>query len=99
MANTAFHHFRQKGAGHLVGISSIIALRGSRVSPVYSASKAFVSNYLQGLRWRIAKLGLPIAVTDIKPGYVETAMISERNSKFFFWVASSQKAELSKIAL
>lgn len=92
MANASFHHFRQKGAGHLVGISSIIALRGSRVSPAYSASKAFVSNYLQGLRWQIAKLGLPIAVTDIKPGYVETAMIRERNSKFFFWVASPQKA-------
>ncbi len=91
MANVALHYFRQKGTGHLVGISSIIALRGSNRSPAYSASKAFVSNYLQGIRWQIVKLGMPITVTDIKPGYVETAMIRQGGRKFF-WVASPEKA-------
>ncbi len=27
MANVAYHHFQQKGTGHLVGISSIAAIR------------------------------------------------------------------------
>jgi len=37
MANVAFHHFNQKGSGHLVGISSIAAIRGGD-APAYSAS-------------------------------------------------------------
>ena len=41
LANVAIHHFIEKGSGHLVGISSIAALRGGRESPAYNASKAF----------------------------------------------------------
>src|SRR5215470_16844670 len=74
MANVAFHHFVQAGRGHLVGISSVAAIRGSGVAPAYSASKAFVSNYLEGLRIRARNAGLPILVTDIQPGFVDTAM-------------------------
>jgi len=44
MANFAFHYFSGKGSGHLVGISSIGAIRGGSAS-AYNASKAFVSNY------------------------------------------------------
>ena len=54
LANVAFRHFEQMQSGHLVGISSIAALRGSRIAPAYSASKAFVSNYMEGLRFRAA---------------------------------------------
>ncbi len=35
LASTAFRHFEQVRAGHLVGISSIVALRGSRHAPAY----------------------------------------------------------------
>ncbi len=38
--------------GHLVGISSLAALRGGRAAPAYNASKAFVSNYLEGIQGR-----------------------------------------------
>ncbi len=89
MANVAFHHFVQAGRGHLVGISSIAAIRGSEVAPAYSASKAFMSNYLEGLRIRARKAGLPILVTDIQPGFVDTAMAQGQG---LFWVASPQKA-------
>jgi len=65
MANVAIHHFMERGAGHLVGISSIAALRGGRHSPAYNASKAFESNYMQGLRQKITRLRLPITVTDV----------------------------------
>lgn len=89
MANVAFRHFEQVGAGHLVGISSIAALRGGRVAPAYNASKAFVSNYLEGLRHRAMHARLPIAVTDIQPGFVDTAMAKGDG---LFWVASPQVA-------
>jgi short-subunit dehydrogenase len=89
MANVAFRHFVKVGGGHLVGISSIAALRGSREAPAYNASKAFMANYLEGLSNKAAKAGLPIVVTDIQPGFVDTAMAKGEG---LFWVASPQKA-------
>ena len=88
MANVAYHHFQQKGTGHLVGISSIAAIRGGG-SPAYNASKAFVSNYLQGLRYIIGKSDNAIVVTDIQPGFVDTPMAQGES---LFWVATPQKA-------
>ncbi len=39
---------------YIVGISSIAAIRGRAECPAYNASKAFVSNYMQGLRQKAA---------------------------------------------
>jgi short-subunit dehydrogenase len=89
MANVALHALEARGSGHLVGISSIAALRGSRYAPAYAASKAFVSNYLEGLRQRCRHKGLPIAVTDIQPGFVDTPMAQ---SPTLFWMASADEA-------
>jgi len=46
MANVAFQYFSSKGSGHLVGISSIGAIRGG-AAPAYNASKAYVVNAAQ----------------------------------------------------
>jgi short-subunit dehydrogenase len=89
IANVAFRHFVKVGRGHLVGISSIAALRGSRQAPAYNASKAFVSNYLEGLRNRAKMAGHAITVTDIQPGLVDTAMAKGDG---LFWVAAPPKA-------
>lgn len=91
VANVAVKHFMGKGSGHLVGISSIAALRGGRESPAYNASKAFESNYLEGLRQKIRKLSLPITITDIRPGFVKTAMAKGDG---IFWAADAAKAAL-----
>ncbi|MBI3377898.1 MAG: SDR family NAD(P)-dependent oxidoreductase [Nitrospirae bacterium] len=89
MANVAMHYFISNGSGHLVSISSIAALRGDSSAPAYNASKAFISNYMEGLRKKISKSGIPIVVTDIQPGFVDTAMAKGDG---LFWVASPQKA-------
>lgn len=89
VANFAFRHFSRQGSGHIVGISSIAALRGSGESPAYNASKAFVSNYLEGLRQKASKSGMAITVTDIQPGFVDTAMAKGDG---LFWVAPAEKA-------
>ena len=73
IANVAVSHLQRRGSGSLVAISSIAALRGSAGAPAYFASKAFMSSYLQGLRYRFAKLRLPVVVTDVRPGFVDTA--------------------------
>ena len=90
IANTAYHYFVQRGSGHLVGISSLAALRGGP-APAYNASKAFVSSYLEGLRFKIAQLGIPIDITDIRPGFVDTKMAKGEG---LFWVQSPEKAAL-----
>ncbi len=89
LVNVAMHHFMAKGSGHLVGISSISALRGGRESPAYNASKAFESNYLEGLRQKVGKSIFPITITDIKPGFVNTAMAKGDG---IFWSAPADKA-------
>lgn len=83
MAITAFNYFSNRGTGHLVGISSISGLRGNPLFPTYAASKAYVSNYLQGLRYRAFKTKKAIIVTDIIPGFVETDLIKGAAA---FWV-------------
>jgi len=88
MSNFAFRYFTRKGSGHLVGISSIGAIRGG-AAPAYNASKAYVSNYLQGLRLLALKQGHKITITDIKPGFVDTQMAKGSG---LFWVASPKKA-------
>jgi short-subunit dehydrogenase len=74
VAQLAIRHFLSRGRGHLVGISSIAALRGNRAA-AYAASKAFQSVYLDGLRELVRKSGHPIVVTEVQPGAVDTAML------------------------
>jgi short-subunit dehydrogenase len=84
MATVAMDHFAARGRGHLVGISSIAAIRGHGEAPAYGASKAFVSSYLRSLRHKCAKQRLDICVTEIQPGFVATAMAKGDG---LFWVA------------
>lgn len=89
LARTAFRQFVKQGRGQLVGISSVACLRGSPAAPAYSASKAFVSNYMDGLRGEAASYR-NIHITDVRPGFVETEMITRPSD--LFWVASAAKA-------
>ncbi|MFC2098109.1 SDR family NAD(P)-dependent oxidoreductase [Bacteroidota bacterium] len=84
-----YQYFEKHPPGHLVGITSIAALRGNPVAPAYNATKAYQSNYLEALRLKSRKSGHKIRVTDIRPGFVETDMA--KGDKMF-WVASPAKA-------
>ena len=91
IANAAFYYFQsQQQKGHIVGISSLAALRGGSRIPSYHASKAFISSYMQGLRYRAVRKKLDIAITDIRPGFVKTEM-TEKND-FMIWAATADKA-------
>ncbi len=80
MASVATHYFLSKGKGHIVGVSSIAGLRGSNASPIYSASKAFVSNYLDGLALRFKSLNASIAITEIQPGLVGSNIMDQEST-------------------
>ncbi len=89
IANWGFNFFQQQGFGHFVAITSLAGIRGSRQAPAYFASKAYQINYLEGLRQKAKNTKLPIYVTDIRPGFVDTAMAAGEN---LFWVATVEKA-------
>lgn len=88
IANLAYRHFQQQGAGHIVGISSVAAVRGGPFA-TYNASKAYVSSYLEGLGCRKESRSGAITITDIRPGFVNTDMAKGDG---LFWVASPEKA-------
>ena len=85
----AFNYFAKHGHGHIVGISSVAAYAGCGDGPAYGASKAFMSNYLAGLRRMAKERKVKVHITDIKPGFVDTPMAL---SPVKFWVASPETA-------
>lgn len=89
VANWAFNYFEDQKSGHLVAISSVGGLRGSRIAPAYNATKSYQIRYLEGLRQKATKLKNKIFVTDVRPGFVDTAMAKGEGQ---FWVASVDKA-------
>lgn len=89
VADWAFNYFEKQKKGHLVAITSVGGLRGSRIAPAYNATKAFQINYLEGLRQKATKLKTEIYITDIRPGFVETAMAKGDGQ---FWVSTVEKA-------
>jgi short-subunit dehydrogenase len=67
--------FRKRG--HLVGISSLAQYRGLPNNAAYGASKAFLSTFLESLR--IDLRGTGVGVTDVRPGFVRTAMTDQQD--------------------
>lgn len=88
IADWAFNYFEKQKYGHLVAISSIGGLRGSRHAPAYNATKAFQMNYLEGLRQKAKNLKEPIIISDIRPGLVDTEMAKGEG---LFWVMPVDK--------
>ena len=69
----AMEIFRAQNSGHLVGISSMSAMRGlPRNLSTYAATKAGFAALLEGIRADV--LRLPIKITTIFPGYIETEL-------------------------
>jgi len=88
ISDWAFKFFEKQKYGHLIAISSIAGLRGSRQSTSYNATKAYQINYLEGLRQKATKLNEQIYITDIRPGLVNTEMAKGEG---LFWVMSVEK--------
>jgi len=88
VANLAYRYFQQQGAGHIIGISSVAAVRGGPFM-TYNASKAYVSSYLEGLACRKEARNGKIIITDVRPGFVDTPMAQGDD---LFWVASPERA-------
>jgi short-subunit dehydrogenase len=89
MTNYAFNYFFKQGHGQIAATSSIASYRGGSWAPAYNASKAYMSTYMEGISMKAYRLKTKIAVTDIQPGFVQTAMAKGSG---VFWSAPLEKA-------
>lgn len=89
IADWGFRYFEQQKRGHIVAISSVGGIRGSGISPAYNATKAYQINYMEGLRQKATKSPYSIYTTDVRPGFVDTAMAKGEG---LFWVTPVDKA-------
>lgn len=74
----------ERGRGHIVGISSLAALRGVPGSAGYGATKAALSNWFEGIRLELAPRG--IHVTTIHPGFVRSEMTDQNDTHMPFFL-------------
>ena len=76
MIGTAYRYFAQQGKGHIAAITSIAGTKGLGPAPAYSATKALQAIYLQAMEQQARQRGLDIRFTDIRPGFVDTALLN-----------------------
>lgn len=79
MVTTAFNYFKENGGGHLAVISSIAGTKGLGSAPAYSATKRFQNTYIDALAQLSHMQQLHITFTDIRPGFVATPLLKDRN--------------------
>jgi short-subunit dehydrogenase len=81
----------ERNRGHLVGISSLAGWRGFRRLAAYSASKAFLATFLEGLRVDLRQT--KIKVTCIYPGFVKSEMTAKNTFKMPFLLEADDAAD------
>jgi short-subunit dehydrogenase len=90
-----FHPFlaamRQRGAGTLVGVASVAAIRGLPGHGAYCASKAAVVAYCESLRGECRGSG--VRVVTILPGYVATPLTAGNRYGMPFMLQADDFAE------
>ncbi|WNG34198.1 SDR family NAD(P)-dependent oxidoreductase [Archangium violaceum] len=71
----------ERKRGHIVGVASLAAWRGLKRQAAYSASKAFLSTFMESLRVDLKTTG--VRVTCIYPGFVKSEMTAQNKSMPF----------------
>ena len=82
MVDAMFNYFAQRPdqEGHIAVMSSIARTRGLGAAPAYSATKRYVSHYLECLSQLCTIRHLRhIHLHDIRPGFVRTPLIADGN--------------------
>lgn len=96
IANVALNHFIKKGSGHLVGLTSLDLFSSNAACPVYSATKAFSSIYLQGMRKRLNQINVPITITEIRR---EWSTIKNYTTNQYWTIPADQAAKIIRDAI
>lgn len=93
--DAAVELFRKQGRGHVVGVTSVAAVRGLPNQGAYSASKSGLSRYLEAVRAEAQ--GSAIRVTDLAPGFIDTELNRHMPSRPF--VVSAEKGTEAMVSL
>lgn len=93
----AMEEMKMRKKGQIALISSLAGFRGLPSSPAYSASKAAVRVYAEGLRGNLAPFG--IEVSAICPGYIKTPMTDMNEFPMPFLMEVKKCAEIIKCKL
>lgn len=88
---------RRRREGQIVIIASLAGFRGLPSAPAYSASKAAVRVWGEGLRGWLAKDG--VGVTVVCPGFVKTAMTARNRFPMPFLMSADAAAGLIRQAV
>lgn len=72
-----FNYLAANGGGQIAAISSIAGTKGLGPAPSYSATKAFQNTYLESLEQLATLRHADIRITDIRPGFVRTALLGD----------------------
>lgn len=76
VTDTAYRYFADNGiSGQIAAITSVAGTKGIGISAAYSATKRFESTYLEALSQLTAVDGADIMITDIRPGFIRTALL------------------------
>ena len=79
MVSAAFRYFADKGGGHIAVVSSIAGTKGLGSAPAYSATKRMQNTYIDALDQLARMRKLNIKFTDIRPGFVRTALLDDNH--------------------
>jgi short-subunit dehydrogenase len=90
-----FHPFvtamRERGHGHLVGVSSVAGVRGMPGHGAYCASKSACTAYCESLRGELRGTG--VKVTALLPGYIDTPLTRDNPFPMPFLMAAPAFAQ------
>lgn len=94
LARTGLNFFEEQGYGHLVGFTSMDGLRGIAKFSAYSAAKSFCSRYMEAERNYFIQKNIPVAITDIVPGWINSAEDPDfhKNHPEAYWFESLEDA-------
>lgn len=79
IVNAAYKYFKDTAnvhRGHIAAITSVAGTKGIGISATYSASKRYQWTYLQALDQLAHQQRVNVAITDIRPGFVDTPLLN-----------------------
>lgn len=82
IVTAAYRHFESVRGGHIAVISSIAGTKGLGSAPAYSATKRFQNTYIDALAQLSQIKNVPIRFTDIRPGFVKTALLNTEDHAY-----------------
>ena len=79
IVNAAYKYFKDTAnvhRGHIAAITSVAGTKGIGISATYSASKRYQWTYLQAIDQLAHQQHVNVAITDIRPGFVDTPLLN-----------------------